>query len=591
MFDLNAVVSAATATPNEFAVDEVIAPQGESCLALVPPLRLQTVIQEQRCRFPLLDYSQDLVAVCDFNGFLAYLNPIGRELMGLAPDGDLSLFQVRCFTPLTQDLWDEIFTSLLEEGLWSGDHVLQYGGDPIAVKMLVTAHRPCAHDQQNIDCFTIVARVQTPSSSRQPAMTAIEAECQRLRHLVGNINDVLFEVNLDGQFTYLSPRFEEFFGHPSSDWLGKSPLMLTHPDDCDFMLEHMRQIVTTGCRDQVEFRILQADGNSRWMAVSNSPCFDAAGEIVGFQGSLRDISDRKAASEALKSKTLYLERALKNLQQARTHMVQSEKMSSLGQLVAGVAHEINNPVNFIYGNLKYADRYIEDLINVLDQYRVACPNPPAPLQETIDEVDVNYLVEDLPKMLNSMKVGADRIREIVLSLRTFSRLDESDYKPADLHAGIASTLLILQNRLKGKEHRPAINIVQDFCELPLVPCFAGQLNQVFMNLLVNAIDALEDAYDAGYITVPEICIQTLMLGDMVQMQFKDNGPGIPDAVKERLFDPFFTTKPVGQGTGMGLAISYQIIRDKHHGFLTCASTPGEGTTFEIQIPLTQPEHA
>jgi two-component system, NtrC family, sensor kinase len=262
-------------------------------------------------------------------------------------------------------------------------------------------------------------------------------------------------------------------------------------------------------------------------------------------------------------------------------------MSSLGQLVAGVAHEINNPVNFIYGNLKYANDYVDDLLGLLNQYRSAYPQPPALVQATIDAIDLDYLLADLPRLFSSMKVGADRIREIVLSLRNFSRLDESEYKQADLHQGIESTLMILQNRIKSQEHWPGVQIIPAFGELPLIPCFAGSLNQVFMNLLANAIDALEEAYTQGQITQPEIRIHTAIVDDMVHLRFHDNGPGIPADVRERLFDPFFTTKPVGKGTGMGLAISYQIICEQHHGSLTVQSIAGEGTTFEIRIPCQQ----
>ncbi len=270
-------------------------------------------------------------------------------------------------------------------------------------------------------------------------------------------------------------------------------------------------------------------------------------------------------------------------------------MSSLGHLVAGVAHEINNPVNFIHGNIHYADQYTQDLLKLLELYQLHYPNPALEVQQRTDEIDLEFLQEDLPKLLSSMKLGVDRIREIVLSLRSFSRLDEAEVKDVEIHDGIDSTLLILQNRLKGKGSHAEIQIVKEYGQLPLVECYAGQLNQVFMNILVNAIDALEEgiAKEAGPtpdapLPTPQIHIRTETLDDRsVVIRIADNGPGMPEAVQKRLFDPFFTTKPVGKGTGMGMSISHQVITEKHKGVLRCISAPGKGTEFVIEIPIKQ----
>ncbi len=299
-------------------------------------------------------------------------------------------------------------------------------------------------------------------------------------------------------------------------------------------------------------------------------------------------------SEALaQEKALQAEEALQELQHAQTQLVQSEKMSSLGQLVAGVAHEINNPVNFIYGNLTHAHDYTRDLLNLLELYREKFPEPGAEIEEEIEAIDLEFLMEDLPKMLGSMKVGADRIREIVQSLRTFSRVDEAEMKPVNIHDGIDSTLLILHNRLKFKPDRPAIQVIKEYSSLPPVECYASQLNQVFMNILANAIDALEDRNKGR---APEeikentntIHIRTEITNNgKVAVIIADNGPGMPEKVRIKLFDPFFTTKPVGKGTGIGLSISHQIVVKKHGGSLRCVSAPGEGTEFIIEIPLRQ----
>lgn len=298
-------------------------------------------------------------------------------------------------------------------------------------------------------------------------------------------------------------------------------------------------------------------------------------------------------SEAqLRQQTQFLEQALKDLQQTQSQLIQSEKMSGLGQLVAGVAHEINNPVNFIYGNLKHAKGYSEALLNLIRLYQIHCPQRPQAVAAYEQEIDLGFLRTDLPQLLQSMQVGTDRIREIVLSLRTFSRLDEAEYKATNLHEGLDSTLMILQHRLKPKHGRPGVALIKEYGNLPLVECYSGQLNQVFMNVLANAIDALE-ARDLINFTLPEIHIRTAVVSPgMVQIQVTDNGPGMTPEIQQRLFDPFFTTKPVGMGTGMGLSISYQIVVDRHKGSLRCLSTPGQGSSFIIEIPLTQtPETA
>jgi signal transduction histidine kinase len=290
-----------------------------------------------------------------------------------------------------------------------------------------------------------------------------------------------------------------------------------------------------------------------------------------------------------------LQQTLTQLHNTQQQLVQTEKMSSLGQLVAGVAHEINNPVNFIHGNIAHIDNYAQDLLKLVQAYQAHYPNPPQTLQATLDNVELDFLNEDLIKLLQSMKIGTERIRQIVLSLRNFSRLDESEFKAVDLHEGIENTLLILQHRLKATPESLAIEVVKDYSQLPLVQCYPGQLNQVFMNLLTNAIDALEES--AGQQTKAAqqkqpsiIWISTHVTADnWVQIAIADNGLGMSETIRDRIFDPFFTTKPIGKGTGMGLSISYKIVIEKHRGKIWCDSTLGEGTKFVIEIPVHQPE--
>ncbi|MGC9504778.1 GAF domain-containing protein [Baaleninema sp.] len=298
------------------------------------------------------------------------------------------------------------------------------------------------------------------------------------------------------------------------------------------------------------------------------------------------FAQNQQATERANAKAQQLERALEELKQTQTQLIQSEKMSSLGQLVAGVAHEINNPVNFIYGNLMHTTEYTEELIDLLQLYQEHYPQPVPEILDRAEEIDLEFLVEDLPHMLGSMKLGAERIRQIVLSLRNFSRLDQSDLKPVNLHDGIEGTLTILHHRLKAKANRPEIQVVKRYGDLPPVECYAGQLNQVFMNLLSNAIEAFDGFDESKGKRCIEIQTEALE-GNWVRVTIRDNGCGIPEKVRSRIFDPFFTTKPVGIGTGLGLSIGYQIVVDKHHGRFECESQAGVGTEFRLEIPVVQ----
>jgi two-component system, NtrC family, sensor kinase len=279
---------------------------------------------------------------------------------------------------------------------------------------------------------------------------------------------------------------------------------------------------------------------------------------------------------------------LGKLKQTQVQLVQTEKMSSLGQLLAGVAHEINNPINFIHGNIIHASQYINDLLEMIELYGEQTETTEE-LDELAEDIDLEFIKEDLPKLLNSMKIGSERIREIVQSLRNFSRLDESDTKTINIHEGIDSTLMILGHRIKAKSDRPAINIVKQYGDLPPVECYPGQMNQVFMNILSNAIDALEEQrYNEGF--NPTISIYTELLdSNSIRIRIADNGPGMPESVQKQMFDPFFTTKPVGKGTGMGMSISRQIVLETHHGELTFSSELGQGTEFLIELPVEQPD--
>lgn len=318
--------------------------------------------------------------------------------------------------------------------------------------------------------------------------------------------------------------------------------------------------------------------------------------IQRLQKKLHEQNAQLQESEALeREKAQQLEQALQQLQQAQAQLIQSEKMSSLGNVVAGVAHEINNPISFIKRNLRPVTEYTQDLLKLVQLYEEDLPNPTQAIQEQLEAMDLTFLRNDLPKLIASMSVGADRIGEIVQSLRNFSRLDEAELKAVDIHEGLESTLMILQHRLKDEVGQTIIKVVKEYEELPKIECYAGRMNQVFMNVLTNAIDALHlqkslaKKADNNSL-IPTITICTKLLSDFqVGIYITDNGPGIIEEIQQRIFDPFFTTKEVGQGKGLGLSISYAIVVDEHGGQLSCLSVPGQGATLAIEIPIHPPK--
>lgn len=303
----------------------------------------------------------------------------------------------------------------------------------------------------------------------------------------------------------------------------------------------------------------------------------------------------------LQENNFLLQQALDNLKAVQVKQIQNEKMVALGNLVAGIAHEVNNPISFIYGNLQYAGQYIQDLVEVVQMYQEEYPNPTPKIKQVVEDIDLNFVFKDLKDLIGAMYRGADRIREIVLALQNFSRHDEALMKSVDIHEGIDSTIFMLQHRLKQTAFRPEIRLIREYSPLPAVSCYASELNQVFMHILNNAIDSLEESFanpafeltssDDEKLITPQITIRTLKTGNgNVKISITDNGVGIPESHCSQVFDPFFTTKPVGKGSGLGLSISYQIVVQKHKGHISCVSSHKKGAEFIIEIPVEQPEY-
>ncbi|MEH2348685.1 MAG: ATP-binding protein [Nostoc sp.] len=413
-----------------------------------------------------------------------------------------------------------------------------------------------------------------------------------LSSIYEGVGCVIFVVDVrdNGRFEYTgwSKSCELGSGIPASKVLGKTPQEI-NPNDGAAVEQKYLHCFQTGIPVTYE-ECLTFNHQKTWWLTTLSPLTDETGKVYRLVGTTIDISDRKQAEEAVTEKSQALRTALEDLQKAQLQIVQSEKMSALGNLVAGVAHEMNNPLGFISASLKQAQPSINDIVEHLKRYQTSLPEPGDEIIEHAQEIDLDYTLEDLPKIINSMVMACDRLKNISTSLRTFSRADK-DYKVLfNIHQGIDSTILILKHRLKENEQRPAIEVITDYGNLPQVECFPGQLNQVFMNILANAIDALEESnagrsFEEIKANPNLIKIKTFLESKGVKIAIADNGKGINEEVKQKIFDHLFTTKAVGKGTGLGLAIARQIIEETHSGKLSFNSVLGQGTEFLIEMKL------
>ncbi|UNU25780.1 PAS domain-containing sensor histidine kinase [Microcoleus vaginatus] len=412
----------------------------------------------------------------------------------------------------------------------------------------------------------------------------------------------IYLANLDdNKLVRVNKTYYEMLGYTPEELLSKTFIELGHPDDYQKNVQVAESLERGEITHyQIELRQITATGKIVWVNVTATMIRDGEGKPIYNLGMIENITNRKISAAALQAsesqlrkQAAQLQEAYEQLQNAQIQLVQSEKMSSLGQMVAGIAHEINNPATFINGNISHTYNYFHDLIELLNLYQQCYPSPVPQIAEKVKDLELDFLKEDLPKMLNSMRVGVERISNIVLSLRNFSRLDESEMKLVDVHEGIDSTLLILQHRLHQANIKNGIEIIKEYGKISKIDCCAGQLNQVFLNIISNAIDALENQPEPRTIVIRTLMKKAGLKShsknqlsdcDRIVICIADSGPGMSEEVRKRLFDPFFTTKPVGAGTGLGLSISHQIVVEKHKGSLRCISAPGQGAEFWIEIP-------
>ncbi|WP_017716718.1 PAS domain-containing sensor histidine kinase [Kamptonema formosum] len=432
---------------------------------------------------------------------------------------------------------------------------------------------------------------------------------ETLRQTIKELSDIKFALDRSaivaitdekGTIAYVNDKFCDISKYSREELIGKTHRLINSSYHSKDFFKHFWATLKAGKVWKGEIKNKAKDGTYYWVDTTVVPFLKENGKPYQYLSIRFDITDRKNTEEALQQSEFrarlqaqQLELALQELKRTQTQLIQSEKISSLGQLVAGIAHEVNNPLSFISSNLYYANQYIADLLNHLQLYQRRFPNPGYEIQDSAGQIELDFLTEDLPKLLSSMLVGTERLREIMLSLRNFSRMEGTEAKPVNIHEGIDSTLMILQHRLKKQPERPAIEVIKEYGDLPLVECYSGQMNQVFMNIIANAIDALDEcscsrSYAEMERTPNTIRISTeVVSGDRVAVRIADTGPGIPETVLPRMFESFFTTKPAGKGTGLGLPISYQIVTENHKGQLQCATAPGKGTEFLIEIPLCQ----
>lgn len=436
-----------------------------------------------------------------------------------------------------------------------------------------------------------------------PEYQDMELALKKYRSMFEGAVEGIFQTTPDGHFIDCNPALAKIYGYASPGELLEE---LTDIEEQLYVSPNRRRDFIEKLRShdavtEFESQVYRKDGQIIWICENARAVRDREGTLLYYEGFVTDITQRKLAEESLqrsqakyKAQAEQLEETLNQLQRTQQQLIEKENLSTLGKLLAGVAHEINNPVNFLCNNFPHAQQYTNDLLKLLQLYSKYNPQPAPEIQQEAEQIDLEFLIKDFPKTLSSMQMGAERLRQLVYSLKTLSGSDEE--QSIDIHQGLDSTLVMLYYRLKSKGNKQEIQVFKDYSKLPLVTCYPCGLNQVFMNVLCNAIDALRDMRsqpaneDSEQTITPSIWIRTELIdnqqsGASAVIRIIDNGPGIDAELKQRIFEPFFTTKPPGKGTGLGLSISHQIIVEKHRGKFTCNSSLGKGTEFVIEIPI------
>ncbi|MEG4213560.1 PAS domain S-box protein [Microcoleus sp. S13_B4] len=544
-----------------------------------------------------LENAADTIFFTTSDGQICYVNKAACHLFGYSESELLNMRVSDIDSHLAASDWREHWVQLKQQTnlTFESTYKTKNGGSfPVEVKVNYLEYGGCEYR----------CAIARDISARQAESALLEAK-EQLQAVLDAVPGLVSWVSSDLRYLGVNRHLASAYQMPAELFIGQKVGFLdTSPkfNDLvyDFFANHKKktsQEVTANIRGE----------NKTYLIVAQKYQNSTAAVFVGLDitKSKQSLVALQESEERLRQQAARLEHTLLVLQQTQTQLIQTEKMSSLGQLVAGIAHEINNPVSFISGNISHATGYIEELLRSIDLYQKYYPNPVPEIQYLMEELDLEFIKKDLPKLLNSMKVGSERIRDVVRSLRLFSRTDEAQMKPADIHEGLDSTLLILQNRLQAKGGRPGISLVKEYGDLPRVHCYAGHLNQVFMHLLTNAIDALEEGgrnpekygkvqsqslLSAGgsrsEVFNPEIRIRTSVVGENeVAIAISDNGPGMTEEVLGCIFDPLFTTKCPDTSTGLGLAISQHLVVEKHGGKLHCVSRPGEGTELIIKIAI------